>query len=247
MPSFFSFLPLPPFLFFFSSFSYFYVLIFFQWLPSFYFPSASLQPVGIIFDSLSTVLQSTRISKKGASKHILWPISFSAAILRMPLDYMGLESRVAYNSKFHGTVTIRNVVLSRPLSPGHHIDSRLKHIVVFLWKRPTGWSWRFDFRGRLQIRHTSRGYGGTLKEYRPGNAIFSPSYYRIPVSPRKELIDSPGASIFVTAVQGVPPDYLALGASGSYACGLIALHIFACFKSCCLRIWLLISLSLGPD
>ena len=53
--------------------------------------------------------------------------------------------------------------------------------------------------------------------------------------------------IFVIAAQGVPPDGLALGASGAYACGPTGLYIFAFFKSCCLRLWLPNRLNLGAD
>lgn len=55
----------------------------------------------------------------------------------------------------------------------------------------------------------------------------------------KELIRSSGALIFAAVAQGTPPDHLALGASRAYACSSTGLYIFACFKSCCLKVWLL--------
>ena len=45
--------------------------------------------------------------------------------------------------------------------------------------------------------------------------------------PKKKLIHSSGALIFSTAAQGTPPDHSSRG-----------LYISACFKSCCLMVWL---------
>ena len=55
---------------------------------------------------------------------------------------------------------------------------------------------------------------------------------------------SPG---FLPATQGTPPHHLALVASRAYTCGPTGLYIFAFLKSCCLRVWLLIHLSLAAD
>lgn len=62
--------------------------------------------------------------------------------------------------------------------------------------------------------------GVILREQANGHylCIFPLPHYSPPVTPRKELIHLSGAPISVTTTQGTPPDYLALVASGTYAC-----------------------------
>lgn len=71
--------------------------------------------------------------------------------------------------------------------------------------------------------------------------------YRSPVSPRKKLILLSGTLTFATVAQGTPSDGLALGTSRLYACGPKGQHIFAFCKSCCLEVWLPISLNIGAE
>jgi len=56
------------------------------------------------------------------------------------------------------------------------------------------------------------------------------------VPPRKELIHFSGTPIFVTVLKETPPDQCTV-----YDCSPTGLHIFAYFKSCCLRACLLIN------
>ena len=64
---------------------------------------------------------------------------------------------------------------------------------------------------------------------------------------RKDLIHSPGALIFTTAAKGMPPDCLALLARGAYAVIPQDCIYLNNLKSCCLWIWLSISLNLGAE
>ena len=66
-------------------------------------------------------------------------------------------------------------------------------------------------------------------------------------SPRKELIHLSGAPVFATAAQGTPPDSLALVASGAHTCSPTGLYTLHSFKSCCLRVWLPVSLNPGAE
>ena len=73
--------------------------------------------------------------------------------------------------------------------------------------------------------------------------------YSSPTSPPQEHIRSTGGSIFPTATQGTPLDHLALVARNARAYASIPtrLCIFAYFKSCFLRVWLLINLYLDAN
>lgn len=87
----------------------------------------------------------------------------------------------------------------------------------------------FRFGTHLEAQKTDLG------EYRPGDAIFTLSLCLATahqLSPKKELIHSARAPIFVTVTQGIPPDQPALVANKVYAYGLPELYIFASFKSC---------------
>ena len=71
--------------------------------------------------------------------------------------------------------------------------------------------------------------------------------YSPPLCPRMELIHTSGALIFATAAQGTPPDHLGLMTNSTNTCSLTGLWIFAHLKSCCLWVWLPISLNLSAD
>lgn len=64
------------------------------------------------------------------------------------------------------------------------------------------------------------------------------------VSLRKELIHLSGATVFVTAAQGIPPDLLALVANRACTWSLMDNIYFHTFKGYYLRVWLPISLNL---
>lgn len=57
---------------------------------------------------------------------------------------------------------------------------------------------------QASVWHTSRSYRAVLREcYLCALPLI---HYKLPVSLRRELIHSSGATIFVTATQGTPPD-----------------------------------------
>lgn len=55
---------------------------------------------------------------------------------------------------------------------------------------------------------------------------------------------SSGALICVTAVQGIPPDCLALLASGAYTFSPTGLYALAFVKGKCLKVWLPVRLNI---
>lgn len=63
--------------------------------------------------------------------------------------------------------------IGRPLTPGYHADSRLKHNPAFLRKRPTNLAWSLRMRDRLQIFHKYRSKGGHPREYQQGGAVLA--------------------------------------------------------------------------
>lgn len=68
---------------------------------------------------------------------------------------------------------------------------------------------------------------------------------RAPVSPGRELLHVSGVPIFVAAAQGTALCHLALVASGlAVPQDCTYLHVF---KSCCLRVWIPISLSVDAE
>lgn len=71
----------------------------------------------------------------------------------------------------YGAVPIREAVLGRLRPPGHCTHSRLKHNSRFRMKKAFCLPWSFSLRGRLQVCHTPRGYGGALMERRPVDTI----------------------------------------------------------------------------
>ena len=89
-----------------------------------------------------------------------------------PLDCLHLVVKEADVPELHGAVIISCTVLGRSPPPGHHTDSRLKYIPVFLWKRPVYLAWSITLRDRLHIFRTPRGQGGTPRECKQGNTIF---------------------------------------------------------------------------
>lgn len=65
-------------------------------------------------------------------------------------EYVALVAGGVCISGPHGSETVA-AVLGRLPPPGHCTDSRMKHITVFLWKRPIYLSYRFSLRDRCQF------------------------------------------------------------------------------------------------
>lgn len=65
---------------------------------------------------------------------------------------------------FTRTVTIRDTVLGRLAPPGHCTNSRLTHTSSLPVKKAFHLPWNSRLRGRLQVCHTSRGYGASPME-----------------------------------------------------------------------------------
>ena len=86
------------------------------------------------------------------------------------LKHLALVARRACLSGFLSTETIRETFLGRLPPPGHGTDADWNTAPDFLWERPIYLSWSFSLRGRLHVYHTSRGYGGALRECRLGHA-----------------------------------------------------------------------------
>lgn len=115
--------------------------------------------------------------------------------------------------------------------------------LVFLWKRPIWLSWSFSKRDRLKVwTHLGDYTGQWIPSLHPPSA----SHLVIGIS-QKGAWHSFGALIFVTTAWETLLGCPALVASGTDSCGPIALYIFTYFKSCCLRVWLPISLNPGVD
>lgn len=70
-----------------------------------------------------------------------------------------------------GYETIGESVLGRLLTPGHHTNNTLKHIVSLPMKK-IYLTYSFSLTGRLQVYHTSRNYGNALRECRLRDTIF---------------------------------------------------------------------------
>jgi len=108
----------------------------------------------------------------------------------------------------------------------------------------------------VKVGASARGTGFRFPIHLEAKAVFpghvsskTPSLH-IPLasctrSPQKELIPSTGAPVLATFVQATPPDLVWKPARITNAAPQN--YIFAYFKSCCLRVWLPISLKLGAE
>ena len=120
---------------------------------------------------------------------------------------------------------------------------------VSLWKRTDDLSWSFSLKGTLQVYHSSRGYRSALKEHRLGE----PSLHSL--SPLLQFTSTyqKGAHTlnwspdFCNCSQRDTFRWPGLEASRAHNCSPTGQYIFAYLKSCCLKVWLLISLKVGAD
>lgn len=145
----------------------------------------------------------------------------------------------------HKAVIISQKVLSRLLSPGKCIDSKLKH-THSLCKRHIYLSLNFSLKVRPQVCHTYRGYRSALRKKRPQGDIFSFSLILATAcqyQPKKKSICTHPKFLYV--IQGTHLE--SLEASRVNNCSYTGMCIFSYFKSCCLRVWLLISMKPGAN
>lgn len=128
-------------------------------------------------------------------------------------------------------------VLGRLPPAEHCTECRLRQI--FLCKRPIYLYWGIRQRGRLWLgisRVLQRCSQGTYVAWEVPSLCCPSASLQFPgISLRHSL----GTLIF--PCPGTCLDQPALVTSGAHACGPIGLHILAHFRSCCLRVWLLIT------
>lgn len=143
------------------------------------------------------------------------------------------------------TVTTGETVLGRPPLPGHCAESRLKHTMAFC-KRGLFASYGSLAQGAGFWAGTLLvTYRGALRKQFGGHHLYALplSHYSLTISARLECIHFSVAPSFATVISRSP----ALGGQQGLPCGPTGLYIFAYFKSCFLRVWLLIRLNLGAD
>lgn len=109
-----------------------------------------------------------------------------------------------------GTVSVGKT-LSGPHLQGTTHMAGWKTTPFFLRRRPIYLAWRFSIEKRFQVSHTSRGQGGTLKEWNHGETPSLHTYwphFSWSRHPRKGLMHLSGALLFATVAQETPPDVL---------------------------------------
>ena len=134
----------------------------------------------------------------------------------------------------HESETIRGTFLGKLPPAGHCTDIRLKHTP----RPPVKKAWSLSLRGRLQVHHTSRGFGCAFREAGWGTpSLCSPltSLWLTGTSQKgaHTLFWSPD---FCNCHQGVTSRLPGQEACRAYDWGPTGLYTFACFKSCCLRV-----------
>lgn len=126
----------------------------------------------------------------------------------MLLDHLALETRCACFPRSQRTVTIREIVLDRPILPGHCTDKDWHKIdtpSIFLRKRPIFLSRSFGLMNRRLVWHTYRGLQRWSQGMEAGGCnlcILPGPYSSTLVSSIKELIPLFGALIFAAAARG---------------------------------------------
>lgn len=73
------------------------------------------------------------------------------------LDLLVPVAKGAVVPEHHGNITFQKDSSCQATTPGHWIDSRLKHNPSLPLKRPIYLVWSFNLRDRLQVFHMSRG------------------------------------------------------------------------------------------
>lgn len=172
----------------------------------------------------------------------LWGMQSTQGTL---LDHLRLVAREACVLGSHGTVTIIETALGKLPPLRHCTDSRLKHISVFLWKRPMHWSWGSRGTGLRFVTHLA----ATECPEKVGQgmpALCSPSALLWFASNSQKraytLVWSPKYCKYHPSCSSRSPG---LEVSRIYDCSPTELYIFEYFESCCMRIWLPISLEVG--
>lgn len=148
----------------------------------------------------------------------------------------------------HRTVTIRETVLAAYHSQGTVTEGRLKHILFFcercLFYCPEVSAWGDGFK----IASHLRVYRDAFRECRSGDTIFALSLcLSIACHYFSERHAFTWSLDFCKCPIGNTSRSPILEVSRIYKCCLTRLHVFAYFKSCCLRVWLPVSLKLGAD
>lgn len=96
-------------------------------------PSLTCNPAKA--NGCTQALCSLSVSQKLAGRHSWWRGSPLIALFWWLVGWGGVGAGLVFLGP-SGTETIGETVLGRLLSPGHSTNIRLKHILVFLWKRP---------------------------------------------------------------------------------------------------------------
>lgn len=106
-------------------------------------------------------------------------------------------------------------------------------------------AWGAHFR----VCYTSRGHGGTRRECRPRDTIFvfSLGFTTAHQHLLERSLYTHLKPWFSNHCPGNTSSLLGLETSRVYNCGPTVLYIFTNFKSCCLGVWLPVSLKLGAD
>ena len=175
------------------------------------------------------------------------PGIFMTADQEVILVHLALEARRICIPGSYGTVTIWERFGRLP-PPGHCRESRLKHIPSLSVKE-TMLVLELQLEVRLQVWNTPVGLRcWDVGQWPPSLCSSFTSLQLADLRQKKSFctLHITGAPVFASAAQRSPPDYLTLVASATYVYSP-TIYIFAYFKSCCLRVWLPMSLNLGAD
>lgn len=141
------------------------------------------------------------------------------------------------------TLTIRNIILGRPTSPGHCRDNRLKHDPSLpgkcLFTKPAALASGAGFKYPTHLE-----YGVACWEHKQDSiVVVNLSTIQQDLS-EKSLYTYLGPW-FLCVLHRRTSRSPGLEISRDHDCGPTSLYIFAYFKSCYLKVWLPISLKLG--
>lgn len=167
----------------------------------------------------------------------------------MPLDPLVLVAKVAHIPEPLRIVAIIKTVSGRPQPPGHFTDSRLKCIYCLLVKKV----YLLILEPQLEGQAPGFPHIDGLQKL-PGNVSSATPCLCTPLASLElNKISQKGANTFIWSpnLSNCQPGHssrtLSLGAGTVYDCGHTRLYILAYLKSCCLRIWLPISLKLSAE